>query len=111
MENWEKWNLKYAIAEFAVPRLKAYKSEVEKGNNISIPTWIIDKSSTFDQDHEYTDEEIKKLNEQWIKILEKMIFTFDSLLNPINDMELEELQNRQNEGIKLFGKYYFNLWD
>ncbi|MGL6129049.1 hypothetical protein [Chryseobacterium artocarpi] len=55
MENWEKWDLKYSIAEFVVPRLEAYKKEVENDNIMSIPLWIEDHNLPFilDQNREY----------------------------------------------------------
>jgi hypothetical protein len=113
MENWEKWDLKYSIAEFVVPRLEAYKKEVENDNIMSIPLWIEDHNLPFilDQNKEYSKEEISLINKEWAIILQKMICSFKSLLIPNNEITFEESQKIQNEGIQLFSKYYFNLWD
>ncbi len=113
MENWEKWNLKYSIAEFIVPRLEAYKNEVENNNIISIPLWIEDHNLPFilDQNKEYSQEEIILINKAWARILERILFSFKSLLDHQNDIKFNELQKMQYEGMQLFAKYYFNLWD
>ncbi|MBP2619730.1 hypothetical protein [Chryseobacterium jejuense] len=109
----EKWDLKYSIAEFIVPKLEAYKSEVENDNIMSIPLWIEEYNLPFtlDQNIEYSEEEISLINKEWVIILEKIIFSFKSLLIPPNEMDFDELQKIQNEGMLLFAKYYFNLWD
>ena len=113
MENWEKWDLKYSIAEFIIPRLEAYKNAVENDNIMSIPIWIEDHNLPFILDHnkEYSEEEISLINKEWAKILQKILFSFKSLLIPNNEMNFEELQKKQHEGMQLFAKYYFNLWD
>ncbi|OCA67919.1 hypothetical protein BBI01_20730 [Chryseobacterium artocarpi] len=113
MENWEKWDLKYSIAEFVVPRLEAYKKEVENDNIMSIPLWIEDHNLPFilDQNREYLKEEISLINKEWASILQKMISSFTTLLTANDEISFEELQKIQNEGMQLFAKYYFNLWD
>lgn len=113
MENWEKWDLKYSIAEFVLPRLETYKKEVENDNIMSIPLWIEDHNLPFilDQNREYSKEEISLINKECANILQKMISSFKTLLIPNNEISFEELQNIQNEGMQLFAKYYFNLWD
>ncbi|MGE8525348.1 hypothetical protein [Chryseobacterium rhizosphaerae] len=109
----EKWDLKYSIAEFIVPRLEEYKNEVENDNIMSIPLWIEEHNLPFTltQNREYSEEEIILINKEWAIILQKIIFSFKSLLISKNEMKFEELQKRQNEGMQLFAKYYFNLWD
>ncbi|PKF73283.1 hypothetical protein [Chryseobacterium sp. PMSZPI] len=109
----ENWDLKYSIAEFIVPRLEAYKNEVENNNIMSIPLWIEEHNLPFTLDHnkEYSEEEISLINKEWAIILHKIIFSFKSLLIPQNEINFEELQKIQNEGMQLFAKYYFNLWD
>jgi hypothetical protein len=113
MENWEKWDLKYSIAEFIVPRLEAYKNEVENNNIMSIPLWIEDHNLPFvlKQNTEFSQEEINLINKAWADILKKILFAFKSLLDPKSELSSEELQKMQNEGMQLFAKYYFNLWD
>lgn len=113
MKDWEKWDLKTSIANFIVPRLEAYKNEVENNNTVSIPSWIrdVELPSILNEDREYSDEEIFIMNREWIKILEKILFSFKSILEPQNEMNFEELDKRQKEGLQLFAKYYLNLWD
>lgn len=112
MEDWEKWDLKYTIAEFIVPRLIAYKAEVENNNITSIPLWIESDNLPFilEQDKQYSTEEIHLINKEWAKILDKILFPFQSLLS-LDDINFEDVQKKQEEGIYLFSKYYFNLWD
>ncbi|SHE55903.1 hypothetical protein [Chryseobacterium takakiae] len=113
MKDWEKWDLKISIANFIVPRLESYINEVENNNIVSIPLWIRDIELPFviAKDREYSDEEIFIINREWEKILKKILFSFKSILEPQNEMNFEEIQKKQEEGLQLFAKYYLNLWD
>ena len=82
----ELWNLDSTIAKFILPRLKAFSE-----NLISHPIGIT--------------------MEKWEKILNSMIYSFDIIVEDkilnLSDDEYKKFK----KGLKLFVKYYFNLWD
>lgn len=78
------WNLDWSIAEYTLPRLKRLK-EVQHG---------------FPGDLETIEE--------WDEILDKIIITFDRIVK--EDVNVEH-EKEITEGLDLFRKYYFSLWD
>ena len=81
----EIWNLDSTIALFILPRLKLFRNSLHGYPN----------NLTF---------------EQWEEVLDKMIIAF-SLIDDVawhfNDFDYPRVE----EGLDLFRKYYFNLWD
>lgn len=86
----ELWNFYVTIAKWITPRLEAFIRLTSKAQ--STPC----KIDSY---------------EQWKKILEKMLFSFKSIAyeDEIDWSEAKEVE--VNEGITLFAKYFFNLWD
>ena len=97
----ELWGLDFTIAKFVYPRLKAFK-----------------RSRRFGFPAELSEE-------KWEKTLDKMILAFELLCEiegetivPKEYLENEktidkyfESEKKIDEGLKLFGKYFRNLWD
>lgn len=88
----ETWSLDVTISQFILPRLKRFK-EIE----FSHPS------------------DIK--NQEWNKALDDMIFAFEFNVNEFNvnkfDKNYDIIQKempRVKRGLKLFAKYYFDLW-
>lgn len=79
----ELWNLDVTITKFVLPRLKAFKEEI-----IGYPANLSEK--------------------KWDKILDKIIAAFEILSN--EDPFLYDDEKVDN-GLKLFAKYYNRLWD
>ena len=81
----ETWSLKTTIAKFTLPRLKWFKER------------------HFDNPWDITFE-------KWDEILDNMIFSFEYYAKdewkPISDEEFKRVE----EGMKLFGEYYGDLW-
>ena len=92
----ECWNLDETIMEFALPRLRYFRN-----HTVGYPTSI-------------------KSFKKWKEILDKMIFSFESIpkygfyLSEENEKKLEmdsdTYRKKANEGIRLFGKYFLGLW-
>lgn len=76
------YGLYYTIAQYLVPRLKAFKK-----HNFSFPVYLTSK--------------------EWDKILDKMIKAFE-LINS-DDIGTEDYANI-DKGIKLFAEYYRDLY-
>ena len=82
----ETWNLDYTMAKFILPRLKRFR----------------DITKCYPP-------ELKSLDE-WQKILDKMIWGFDSIVNGYDDFLNPEHNKKQQEGLDLFSKYFTALW-
>ena len=83
----ELWNLDYTVANFIYPRLKAFsKGQSHPGNMTS---------------------------EEWNKILNNMIYTFEKLADEKYDLDFapDDEVKKINKGLKLFAKYYKFLWN
>ena len=91
----ELWNLDCTLAEYILPRLKAFK--------------------------DYCGDSPPDLTpEKWDEKLDEMIWAFDAVLHEeetmpaINGGEKVKLiayLKRRDNGLKLFGKYFMYLWD
>lgn len=92
----DTWNLDMTFAEYALPRIKRYK-EIK----IGYPA------------------RLKNMNE-WDKILDQIIEMFEMILNEDKYIDYTNSKNVQKDikayekkidkGLKLFSKYFTNLW-
>ncbi len=100
------WNMKKAIAEFIVPRLKIYIEKVENDEIVSLPKWI---EETVDISGYEEDSIIK----EWKVILSHILFPFDYEINQSKYSYLDPkyIEERKKKGLELFSIYYYNLWD
>jgi hypothetical protein len=84
----ETWNLGYRIAEFTLPRLKRWKSL----GFMSYPCDLTEKI--------------------WDSYIDEMIYAMESLGLDIGADEFDKIDwERVDNGFKLFGKYFRDLWD
>lgn len=88
-DNSVTWSLDYSLSKIILPRLKKFK-ELHNG----YPNGLT--------------------SEKWEEILDKMIFAFEFLGSEDRWDKIGVKYNgdwdRAKEGIKLFGKYYMDLW-
>ncbi len=80
----ELWNLNTAIAEFVLPRLKAFRELPP----MSTPC--------------------RKSEKQWAKILDEMIDGFEAMGQEVYDKNTQPCIDR---GMLLFGRWFLHLWD
>lgn len=78
----ECWNLYITISKFILPRLKRLK-EIQHGHPVDLS------------------------ENEWNKILDKMINSFKEILKD----EINQDYHKIKKGLKLFSKYFLNLWD
>lgn len=123
-------------AQIILPRLKYFRDEVKKDieseNGHIYASWVLEapelKKMGFAHHLaiDFTREEMDKVNNRWLEILDKMIWAFESLsdyqefkydeikaLYPkMPSQEIYELlRKKETEGLELFAKYYRDLWD
>lgn len=88
-DNSETWHLATTMANFILPRLKNFKES-------------------------HCDHPCGMTFEQWNKIIDKMIFAFeyhkDKWVCEWNGDELDKNLKKVEQGLKLFAKYYGDLW-
>jgi hypothetical protein len=108
IDSWDCWNLDYTLALIIAPALKKLK-EIQHG----FPT-------EFSEPDIGSDGENYGGNgggvEAWNAVLDKMIFAFEQISSDNDDLEQdwrynEELRQQVQEGLNMFAKYYFALWD
>lgn len=91
---YEWWELMSVTAGFILPRLTYYRN-----HHIGMPCGLLDNL----KDQEENDNAALA---KWNEILDKMIFGFQHVLDENPDNE-----QLAREGLKLFGEYFFDLWD
>jgi len=82
----ECWNLFYYHARWLVPRLKRLK-EISHGYPVSLT------------------------EQEWDAILDKMIWAFELILRNEEEGPDGQIKPEVEEGIQLFSRWYFALWD
>ena len=101
----DTWSLDYTMAKWVLPRLK-YLKKVKHG------TPFIDGFDELWASNTATEEEMQPVYDAWDGIMEQMINAFTLV---IKDGDGECLTNEEDEliveGMKLFARYYRNLWD
>lgn len=87
----ETWSLDASITIFILPRLKRFCQLVNKFG--CYPAELKNK-------------------EEWQEILDKMVFSFETMFKEWQDGEQisKEDQIKKNEGLKLFAQYFESLW-
>lgn len=95
----ETWDLTSSIAKFVLPRL-IYLKENYHGLLFEDPTGRKSKKVL-------TVEETDKIFDKMIKSFKYAVFCNSNSDTEISTREYEEI----HEGLRLFSKYFFNLWD
>lgn len=97
----ELWNLEYTLASYILPRLKAFRKDAD--DNIGYPCAIYDDDDFHEDGHE-----------KWLGILDKMIESFQMVVDNVEELEWVYEDNVKfktfSEGMHLFAKYFLNLW-
>lgn len=108
-DRWTWYQAKYEMAEFILGRLENYKENYNKNGN-ALPEWILDDS---DKKESYSDQDENELKIHWNKELDQMIDAFSQILNYTLqfDEQLEYDEEKIQEGLDKFSKYYLHSWD
>jgi hypothetical protein len=126
IDKYDTWSMDYTLAHIVLPMLKILK-ETKHGAPISMKGFE-DRSNhqwpqlCFDFYEEGDDEADKAGFAEWDEIMDKMIWSFEQMLDEDADNKFfendtydkkghEEYAARVQEGFELFGKHYQSLWD
>jgi hypothetical protein len=138
IDSWDTWNMDHTLALIIVPMLKQLK---ETKHGAPGDMLGFQQTSTGSAQFTFPFYEQEDMNawaaghDQWNEIMDKMIWSFEQLLDddrdtkfwtaePIYDKKLKRISggvydekaaqvyyDRVQEGFELFGKYYRSLWD
>ena len=102
----EIYDLKYHIADYILPRLKAYKEKFDKGESPS--------SQSFEEEEKRLGRKLtfEESDLLWSKILAEMIFPFEYLSFPdkFDELDRDAIHQKNKKGLDLFAKYFEDLW-
>lgn len=112
----DTWNLDYSIAKYTLPRLRYLKD-----NHHGYPESDLKEDeklkAIFNNEFKCVHEDVY-YEELWKYILNKIIKSFEMIIEENEDYvdysNKEIIENRYKEiefGLKLFSKYFRNLWD
>jgi hypothetical protein len=108
IDKWDTWSMDHTLAMIILPMLKQLKATQHgiPGNLVKYDSNSV--QSSFEFYKEGDDAAFNSAVEEWDKIMDKMIWSFEKIVKDddkfINDAKIQE-------GLDLFGKYYRALWD
>ncbi len=117
IHDYDVWNMDHTLSLIIHPmlvRLKEKKRGAPFVDDADVPDEL--KSTSVQETEE--ERNLRELNgdvdafwfKRWDYILDEMIFSFEKTLNDDYDKSGDTFYRIQN-GKRLFGKYYLNLWD
>lgn len=93
------WSLDFTLAKWILPRLTEFK-KVKRG----VP--CLEGFGSY-----HVDEDYKKAEDEWDRIIDLMILSFELIVRDGNGEILSrEEEAKIDEGLDLFKKYLRNLW-
>lgn len=112
IDEWDTYSLDHTLALIILPCLKqlnATKNGAPNVDNEDVPKDLQASAEELAQ-HKKNGETDDNYFKRWDYVLSEMIYAFEMLV------ECDDVNNRQNNdridnGLRLFGKYYRALWD
>lgn len=101
---WDTWSLDHTLAHIIAPALKQFRREKS-----GVPQKIYEHFGREMGDG-WDEEQFQWLLIEWHKIIDEMIFAFDTIaMDEVYDDEKTE--QRVQQGLEYFGKFYQCLWN
>lgn len=102
IDDYDVWSMDHTLSIIVVPMLERLKEKKH--------------GSAMVDDEDVPDELIKKkadVHEKWDWVLDELIWTFRAIRDDDDNDEFsnKDKAKRVKNGLRLFGKYYFALWD
>jgi hypothetical protein len=112
VDYWDTWSMDYTLALIAVPMLEQLR-ETKHGAPVTedsdVPAELRTPEGYDYNDHGDVDE---NWFERWDWILGEMIFAMEKIRDSDSTwFHDNEIEKRVQNGCRLFGKYFRNLWD
>jgi hypothetical protein len=137
IDNYDTWDMDRTLSFIILPMLKQLQQTKQGWPHVDdedVPEYLktINKSVNVNKD-EITDEIDDNYRRRWEYVIAEMIFAFEHKIDTYNkfcsvvkdennmdtltqtltpdDTRIKQRNERINNGLRLFGKYYNNLWD
>ena len=131
VDPWDTWNADRTLALVILPVLEQLRDTAygyPLVDPADVPTHLKPSKEELDHFHQ-TMETDGKAQDRWEWVLGEMIFAFEKVIDDSWELEfyhfgenmmdvqcidregLEQMSNRIDNGLALFGKYYMSLWD
>lgn len=118
IDKWDTWSMDATLAKIILPMLKQLK-ESKHGSPMTddedVPEELRSTSASPKVNEWDVDENHFK---RWDWIMDQMIWSFEEINKDsfwdrlgLDREELQRYENRIDNGLRLFGKYYRGLWD
>lgn len=110
IDDYDHWNLDHTLALIIAPALKTLRDNLHGAGSV-------DNEDVPEELWSLEDRELgSPPDEQWMKrweyVLDEMIFSFEFVCKKDGDYYRDDKTiARVKNGHRLFGKYYFSLWD
>ncbi len=114
VDNYDTWNADQTLAKIILPVLKKFKQLNQGGPKVDfedVPEYLIPfKSQTSDDpsDSLYVD---LYYHDRWDYVLDTMIYAFNAIAKDLDEHDDYYEPESIKEGLRLFGKYFQNLWN
>jgi hypothetical protein len=125
IDRWDTWNMDGTLAVIILPMLKQLRAEKHGSGLVDLEDVPESMRYTTTEDYEsqytfdfYREPDLQKvqcdIHDRWDWVLDEMIFAFEYKIDEDNggiDKDWKNNYERVQNGFRLFGKYYQNLWD
>lgn len=107
IDRWDTWSLDWTLAQIIAPALRQLKATQHGAGyveDVDVPDELRSTSAPRPKQGEVDENHFKR----WDWVLDEMIWAMENINEHIDDREAQE---RIQNGCRLFGKYFTNLWD
>jgi hypothetical protein len=121
IDEYDTWSMDHTLALIILPMLKQLKETAHGSAHTDDDDVPEELKSTSAPPKKYEYDTDENFDKRWQWILDQMIWAFEQKIIDdadgqffINGFDAEgynKYQSRMNNGFRLFGKYYQNLWD
>lgn len=112
IDPWDSWSVDYTLALIIVPLLKQLKDTTHGAPNTDDSDVPEDLKSTSAPEKENEWDVDDNWFKRWDWIIDEMIWAFEAIIkDDYHYWNSKEYQDRIENGLRLFGKYYRGLWD
>jgi hypothetical protein len=117
IDGYDVWSMDYTLALIIAPMLRKLKEDKQGApfvDDEDVPEELKSTNCPPKENEWDTDDNFFK---RWDYILDEMIFSFESYdKSPLDDEKydrdsMKKLEDRIKNGLRLFAKYYGNLWN
>ena len=123
IDEFDVWNLDATLSHIILPSLKKLK-EIKHGSPIVDPEDVpyplnlggdLSEPNFPQMDlfvtEEFKDEVWDMYEKRWNWVMDEMIYAFEFIADSTDVWDINKEWRRVENGLRLFGKYYRDLWD